>query len=849
MTAAVIVVLAAHLAAMRFAAGVIPSPVLLPFFFVTTVMVPGYIAAQSISPVRSIYLKVLLSFLYGTAISYILLTVFSIFSFDIVIIGLILPVASAVMLILRIAGRIVSPAGRADDHVPADDRSKAAPLILLVLLIAATVLVLYQGDQMIWTSDSYDHVAYIRTVARTHEAFPRNFLYEKGGMLTRDIRKGLSHAMWGSLIAMTGSRDVAGLWVFISLTGSIFILIAFYCSGLLLFRSRAIGLLSSISFLLFYNGGLTGYQLITIAYSFPFGKIFSVIFISALALSIRSGRKDHLALAAVSSLAATGTHIGHFFICWFLIAVFWIAELFSRREPDRGTILRRRIPLSAAAVASFNALYLAMRYFRDYAPSNVLHSHIQALLNLPGNMAILNPVVFIRSAGYLALIPLLSILVLFRAARADRTLRLLLWGTAATYVLLFNPIWVRFIMERISYLLIRMEFAVPSVLITAYLLWELWRKVSGGRSTIGKIGLISSSIAVVLILGGTLVQYPARFAYTGSQKRQMKKYSALGMSELFDFLDRDLPEGSVIMSDPVTSYSIPAFTDHYVTCTFDQHSIPNDSTALDRILDSREFFFFAASPGELRHILDKYEVDFVVNNGGIPRWTYPMYWSPDLKSFGRVDSLFSRMPGFSVVFSGPRFTIYSVARSMMPLGAPEGRLHPDFVGEEVTPQSLERMHRSGIDGIFISEVVIPEGAVSRGERCDIGIEWVAGKRVGHEPLVATVRFNREFEKGSLYRPMYGKLYRKLLEMVRSERYRFGIPHIPFQGQFPPDKWPLMRIISDRVHFTIPVDIAPGEYEVSVKLTIKTQYPNYRLSDLLRDEDIYEGETTGRITIE
>ncbi len=111
-------------------------------------------------------------------------------------------------------------------------------------------------------------------VRRTHSAnapphaSPDRFLYPGGGTLTWDIRKGLVHAMWGTLNVLTGRIDTFAVWSLVSMIGSVSILLMLFCAGSILMGSAAVGLIAVFLFLLIYNGGLANYQLITLAYAF-----------------------------------------------------------------------------------------------------------------------------------------------------------------------------------------------------------------------------------------------------------------------------------------------------------------------------------------------------------------------------------------------------------------------------------------------------------------------------------------------------------------------------------------------------------------------------------------------------
>ena len=70
-----------------------------------------------------------------------------------------------------------------------------------------------------------------------------------------------------------------------------------------------------------------------------------------------------------------------------------------------------------------------------------------------------------------------------------------------------------------------------------------------------------------------------------------------------------------------------------------------------------------------------------------------------------------------------------------------------------------------------------------------------------------------------------------------------------EGIFPPYSWPPMTEIIDQHVIYIPMDIEKGLYTVSLKLDIKTQYPNYSIRDIFSDKDKYSGTTVNEIIIE
>lgn len=841
-----------HLILLRFSSSIPSHGFLFSFYFLYIVLLPGYILSAGILGRAGVPLRALLSLVMGTAHLFLILILFSVFHWDIYYIGIVVPVI--VMLLTLLRGRGVLPP-RTERHYTADATARTSPLtgsLLALLLVTAAALVLRTGDPLFYTSDSADNIAYIRTVSRSHEAFPDRYIYRDGGSLTRDIRKGLGHSMWGTLNALTGRRDALAVWPVISAVGSVFVILSLFCAGALFFRSPALGLTAALLFTLYYHGGLGGYQLITIAYAFPFGKIFYFTLLPFIILYLVKGGKEFLIIAASACLAATGTHIGHFIIGLYIVVVFSAVRLLGAgREEGAAEVISRAASLSAVMIMVC-APYLLLRYIRDYAPANEIHTHVQGIFSFTDRLYMLNPMVFYKSeVPVLPIMVFLSLFILWRSSSRVGNLRFLLWGTIGTYAVMYNPFLYPFAASRISYLIMRFESAVPSVLIVAYLLKELWRKLRRRESAVPRWGTVIGFAAVAGLLLPPLLRLPSDFAYSKKRLALSKESSCRNLEDLYEVIGEKLPDGGVVASDPVTSYCIPAFTDQFVACTYDQHSTPNDSTALQRIQDCRDIYLGGIPVGRVVEVLEKYDVGYLVFNGRIPRSVVTMYWRPERRTAREAAARLSSLPElFETIYEGESLTLMR----FNPAGefAEEPGARPDRwsrTGEAVSAQEASYFTKSGMPGILIKGISTSRGTVARGDTLGITIEWVGtGERQsGRHSTV--IRFDTDFAKGPLYAFWYGKIYRKILERIRRMRFRFSSGHIPLNGMYPPDRWPPLRVVEDAATVVVPKDAAPGEYLIRVKLVPKTQYPNYTLGDLFTDEDIYSGEILGRVSIE
>jgi hypothetical protein len=820
--------------------------VLFSFFFLYLVMLPGWLFSRRFMPWTRGTLLVAASFTCGTALSFVMLLVVALAGGDIRLVGIVTPVLVIALMLARPRG---DDAGGPPLEPAVAREGRVAPALLGALVVIIAALILGRGDPLTYTSDSPDHIAYIRAVSVTHHVFPERFYYADGGTLTRDIRKGMIHALWGTINALTGSVDAASVWPIVSIIGSVFLVISIYCAGLLLFGSAAVGLVAAVLTVLLYGGGLSGHQLIYNAGGYSFGKSLYVLAIAFVARYLTSPRPGALAFIALSLFAATGTHIMHLVAALFIVAVFSLSSLLASAGEERRKMLARRIPILFAAAVVPNLPYLILRYVRAYAPNNAIHTQVQGVLFFTKQLYVMNPVVFFQAAGPLGALALFSVFILWKRARLERNLRLLLSGVIAVYLLLFVPLWYPFLQEKMSYLLLRFEFAVPSMIVCAYLLRELWKKLRGTNPELGRFSTIFGIAAVVVLFAVPLARDVSGFAYGPSDRGRLRAESYRNLDDLFAFIDRDCPPGSVIASDPITSYGIPAFTDAYVICPFDQHAIPNDSTAVDRITACRRLFRPDVSMSAIQEILATYGARYLVVDGRIPADVGTMYWKPD-RDAALALSTRIQAPGspFEILYERGGVTLAKLVDRPADAGIDRGTGQAPGAADSLDAAAADRLISSGIPGIRIEKALPERTLTAPGDTVGVDITWVATERCPLSSYVAYLRFETDFPKGVLYRPAWGKPYRKIIEKVKGHRYRFRIDFQPFGGIVPPDTWPLLREMHDRVRVRIPRDVSPGIYTMYLKMADRPQYPNYVLKDILTDNDFWRGAPTATIRV-
>jgi hypothetical protein len=311
-------------------------------------------------------------------------------------------------------------------------------------------------------------------------------------------------------------------------------------------------------------------------------------------------------------------------------------------------------------------------------------------------------------------------------------------------------------------------------------------------------------------------------------------------------MDTGLPPGSVVLSDPATSYSIPMHTRHYVTTLSDQHSSPNDSRALQRILDARDALDPYSSRARVREVLDRYQVDAIALNNRFPAPPALDYWTPRPSWFAPARARFDAVPAaFTPLFDRDGFVVYAVHRSALDaLPAPPPRPYLSSWRPETGPAGRQ------LDPALpaLCRFVLMPREAAPGDTVHGVADWRAPARMAPGAYSVAVRFDRPLP--GTFRPPapIGKPARKVIERLNGERYRFREDHIPVGGAYGVDLWTPDQAVRDSFTVVVPPDVADGAYRVGIRMLVQPHYANYRLRDWFFDDDIYSGLDVGAFRV-
>jgi hypothetical protein len=161
-------------------------------------------------------------------------------------------------------------------------------------------------------------------------------------------------------------------------------------------------------------------------------------------------------------------------------------------------------------------------------------------------------------------------------------------------------------------------------------------------------GRIIAFAAALLLLDALLpfardtaltITSPGRFA---AVEREM---SPLAWRADLQWMAEHIEPGSVVLSDPATSYAVPMLSGLYVVSLVDQHSSPNDPDALRRLLDARDALDPYATWERTRSVIRRYGVDAIALNGrfaSAPRFNY---WAPSRDWYRAARARLDHPPG------------------------------------------------------------------------------------------------------------------------------------------------------------------------------------------------------------
>jgi len=727
---------------------------------------------------------------------------------------------------------------------PRRERAPMPRWALAAILLAAAVLAWHVGvvgPPMGYGADTPDHIGTLRRMLQTGALFPDDAFFRDAGRLGADPRKGLWHGVL-ALVTRLAAADPIDAWRWLGVMIAPFFVLTFAALGFLC-RGPAGAALAAWLLIVTYGGGLSNSLIRQMVFASRLADLLALATIVAVLADLRERARATRWAAAALGFAAISTHV--FTAIQFAIVFPALGVGLLVRDRRWGPDLRR-LAGTALLLAAASLPYLVWRTGQSYAPTNVIHTEPQGLTYVFGSWRVVSLATLYEwmGRGWL-LLPLLWVAV-WRRGRANAATLSLLTSSLAVVLIIYDPPMVALLQPRFGYLLMRMIWIVPWTVLLAWWIPELARALfaSGPRSP--RI----AALAQLALVAWVLVS-PARAAVDVLLHPRIVLRDAPDVVpahgiEAFRWMTRHLPPGTVVLSDPATSYLVPMRTPFYVMTLMDQHSSPNDSLALTRLLDARDALDPYGSWPRTRAVIHRYGVSAIVLNGAF-RVPIGSYWTPSAPWFAAARARLDGAPAaFERVADFGDVVVYRVHPAALDTLSGEARPRPFVRPAAPADTSLFAPALPGLPAIAgwsLRPHVAQPGDTLRGS-----VEWRPREPLPAGSYSVAVRFDQALPVAWKPPRFLMKPYRKMLEGGWHERYRFRTDHMPVGGAYGVDLWRPGEIVTDGFVVVVPGDIAAGTYVVRVRMIRAPIYPNFRLADWFFDEDYYAGQLVDTVRI-
>ncbi|MGH7731274.1 MAG: hypothetical protein ACRENJ_08500, partial [Candidatus Eiseniibacteriota bacterium] len=512
---------------------------------------------------------------------------------------------------------------------------------------------------------------------------------------------------------------------------------------------------------------------------------------------------------------------------------------------DRAWTARvRRLGGTSLALGLAGLPYLLWRASQSYAPVNIIHTQTQGVMWLADGVAIVSIGVLWDWLGNLWVLFPIASPWLWRAGRESPAVLYLLTTPVIVTLVIFDPPVVALLEPRIGYLLMRMIWMVP---LAGLLAWMLPGLVSALRRGPSRLRPALALAGMLGLLAPALADSARVLVDPAGQAANERPYGTALWADALDWMKARLPQGTVVLSDPATSYSVPMHTGLYVTTLADQHSSPNDPRALQRILDARDALDPFASWERVRELLHRYRVDVIALNDRFIEPPELDYWTPRPAWFAAARARYDRAPAaFEPLFDTGDFVVYRVHGEALDTLALPVPPRPFVAAWEPGVGSPGRSADPALPAVCRFSLSSREGAP--GDTLRGVADWRATRPMPPGYYIVAIRFDRALPSGLEPPAFVRKPVRKLIERVRGERYRFRADHLPVGGAYGVDRWTPDQVVRDSFTLTVPRDVADGRYRVGIRMVVQPHYANFHLRDYFVDDDYYAGLDVGPFVV-
>lgn len=689
-------------------------------------------------------------------------------------------------------------------------------------------------------SDAYDHIGYIRAITTENKLEPTGVLSPIPGeeAIKSDPRKGSFHGFIAAVCVLSRT-EIPYAWVRLPVVFAPAAVLAFAAFSAALLPGAGYAFFALLLFMLFQGGlGHRFYGLIA------YGQNLSLVYYALLFVLCLGygGVPKHRRLVVIAVLLVGGS-VMHLDVL--MHAGLMIAALipFRRTFGFTGAAMWRLVLVSTLSAA----IVLAWKLSTSYGGGNAIHLHPQGLLyfmKIGDPHFIVSPIEILRKHSLVFLGGILMVPGLFLIRRHRRYARMCFALSLPPILLALNPWVTPLLSERMGYLVQRFVLNIPAFAITVLVLGSLvsWAQRGAVFKKLVVIVLVFAWCKFVWLGMGTLTTDLRRTRF-GAPVLQ----PAGEMGRMIDFVNERIPAGAVVLSDPVTSYTLSAYTDVKVVTLVNQHANPNDVHALERVVFARQAMSAFTSQIELMQTVRRFGVHYVVLNGSFKRpiHEYMADWNSEL--LPALRQKFEDFSGaFRRVYRTDGISVYRFEGS----GNEEPRWFPIVPFVDVLDGIFDVCGVVYIgDFVEVEKIRVDPQTAVPGEKIKITVVY---RKVRDLAIPLPLRLYLRFENAEYFETSRSFPGDKLLRRYRERRdaafQRFRIDRTPFDGLYTADMWPVGHSVHETFSFRLPTDLHETRYEILYRIEPYPLIPNFTLRDLLFNDDSFVGRPCSEIEI-
>jgi hypothetical protein len=492
---------------------------------------------------------------------------------------------------------------------------------------------------------------------------------------------------------------------------------------------------------------------------------------------------------------------------------------------------------------------LILRLIYTTGEYNFIHIHRQGLFELTKWFVIVDPLQIISSMGIVAIFTIFITPFYFLVVWKRREFKAVEILYLFPVLIVITPFLATLLEKYMGYLYFRILYAAPFACFLSFVISDFVKILFTGKSRMNYMDISKGKGAlkrITALIGiGLFIFYPVRYSaasFTQEVNKLFKytpeKYERY--NQFFQIMDRLIPEHSVILSDPVTSYAISGLTDNFVYVVSAQHESPSDLMSLERNMRVRNIFCTSLPIDSNIDWFNKEGIDYILLDmkGAESNDFYGINGCEYMnKSFGKFknSSCFKQILGYN------DFILFKLScdafKNELPVISHRVVLDSNRV---YLPENAVSADVGS--GVILKAFSIDNNVISAGDTISGDFWWSLKNKIEFGlPLMWTVRFDTDYPKGAFYRPWYSKQYRRMVERLNNTFYRFTVSKpLKSEGLYP-DLWKEGEIVNQEFSFILPKEIKQGNYKIRIKVWPKSYLPNRNFSDYLSNDDSKQGK--------